>query len=103
MECRIWTFIEINWFLIDTLRWSKITAGGTTLSPRYHHSAVAFKDSIFVFGGTDGVNNCADFLEYKISKLKFLLVENNSKIQRELPRKFNIRIRRSVLSFIDLI
>lgn len=68
--------------LLETLTWTKINAGGQAPSPRYHHTTVVFKESIYVFGGSDGTNKLGDFFEYKISRwLLVLLVtckENNA-------------------------
>eukprot|EP01114_Cavostelium_apophysatum_P000982 TRINITY_DN10849_c0_g1_i1.p1 TRINITY_DN10849_c0_g1~~TRINITY_DN10849_c0_g1_i1.p1 ORF type:complete len:988 (-),score=251.34 TRINITY_DN10849_c0_g1_i1:62-3025(-) len=58
---------DIYEFSFDTLRWQKISPGGSVVpSPKYHHSAVVFKDSIFVFGGNDGTHKTAEFMEYRI-------------------------------------
>lgn len=75
--------LKKNNFFSENLKWTKIHTTGTAPSPRYDYSAVVYKgiflkkkifykiinflESIFIFGGTDGVNKLGDFFEYKIS------------------------------------
>lgn len=60
------THNDIFEFRFDTLRWTKITPGGHPPPPRFYHSLVVFKDSIYLFGGSDGSAKLSDFFEYKI-------------------------------------
>lgn len=61
---------DVYEFSFNNLRWNKIAINGHVMpKPRYHHSAVVFKDSMFIFGGTDGSTVSSDFLEFKISLL----------------------------------
>jgi hypothetical protein len=43
--------------------------GGASISPRFHHSAQLYKDSIFVYGGTDGNDTFHDTFELKLSNV----------------------------------
>jgi hypothetical protein len=51
------------------MKWSKIETVGNAPPSRLNHSAIVFKDSMFVFGGTNGANTLGDFWEYKFSKI----------------------------------
>jgi hypothetical protein len=61
-------------FNFENLKWTKIHTTGTAPSPRYDYSAVVYKESIFIFGGTDGVNKLGDFFEYKIKMKTWTLI-----------------------------
>ena len=57
-------------FRIDKRSWDRVYTWGSPPSPRYHHSAVVFRDSMFVFGGYTGdtsaqLRNQNDLLEFK--------------------------------------
>jgi hypothetical protein len=55
---------------IDTLRWTEITytETGKAMEARAFHSAVTFKDSIFIFGGEDGPTKFSSLFEFRMSK-----------------------------------
>jgi hypothetical protein len=76
--------------MVDTLRWSKLQTAGANHPARFHHTAVVFKDSIFIFGGNDGTRPLSDFFEFKISEfvslhtLTFALQKTGSGCQLQL-------------------
>ncbi|XP_065826736.1 leucine-zipper-like transcriptional regulator 1 [Oscarella lobularis] len=54
--------------------WGRVVTTGAPPAPRYHHSAVVYKDSMFVFGGYTGdiysnsnLRNKNDLFEYKFT------------------------------------
>lgn len=69
---------------------SIITYSGTPPAPRYHHSAVVFQDSMFVFGGYTGdiysnsnLRNKNDLYEYKFTTSQWINWED--KVVGDLP------------------
>lgn len=60
----------------DNYRWSKIETSGTSPAPRWNHSAVLCRESIFIFGGTDGAIVFDDLWEFKLRKINLLKNRN---------------------------
>ena len=58
----------INDSIKDRMKWKKLNPVGSVPPPRHSHSAIVFKDSIYIFGGIMDNNKYADFFEFKISK-----------------------------------
>ena len=50
---------------------SIVSPKGDTPTPRYGHTAVIFKDFLYVFGGWDGTRTLNDLYQYSFSKIKF--------------------------------
>lgn len=58
--------------------WGRALATGTLPAPRYHHSAVVYENSMFVFGGYTGdihsncnLTNKNDLFEYKFNQAQW--------------------------------
>ena len=66
---------DLLMFRVDQKSWERVYAWGSPPSPRYHHSAVVYNDSMFVFGGYTGdtsaqLRNQNDLLEFKSVTMK---------------------------------
>lgn len=46
-----------------------VTATGTVPSPRDRHAAVAYRSSIYIFGGFDGTSRVSDLYEFNVDRL----------------------------------
>ena len=44
-------------FDVKDCSWGRVVTTGSPPAPRYHHSAVVFANSMFIFGGYTGINN----------------------------------------------
>ena len=44
-------------FDVKDCSWGRVVTTGSPPAPRYHHSAVVFANSMFVFGGYTGVHS----------------------------------------------
>jgi len=47
---------------------------GDIPSPRYGHTAVVYKEMMYVFGGWDGTRTLNDFYQYSFGKSKIVLM-----------------------------
>lgn len=66
-------------FDVKDKSWQRAVATGTAPAPRYHHSAVLYGSSMFVFGGYTGdihsnsnLTNKNDLFEYKLQNGQWL-------------------------------
>jgi len=66
-------------FHIGEGSWARVVYTGTPPAPRYHHSAVVFNNSMFIFGGYTGdinsnsnLHNKNDLFEYKFKSSQWL-------------------------------
>ena len=83
----------LNDFLVSTVHdssWARVVYTGTPPAPRYHHSAVVFQNSMFVFGGYTGdinsnssLRNSNELFEYKFNTSQWIDWED--KITGTLP------------------
>ena len=72
----------LNDFLVSTVHdssWARVVYTGTPPTPRYHHSAVVFQNSMFVFGGYTGdvnsnlnLRNSNELFEYKFNTSQWI-------------------------------
>jgi hypothetical protein len=63
--------LEFIKLLIVNNEWSIIPHKGNAPSKRFGHSAVLYKDKMFIFGGSpDGFNTLSDLFYYDFSKYK---------------------------------
>ena len=66
---------DLLMFRVDKRSWDRVYTWGSPPSPRYHHSAVVYRDSMFVFGGYTGdtsaqLRNQNDLLEFKLDLMR---------------------------------
>ena len=83
----------LNDFLVSTVHdssWARVIFTGTPPAPRYHHSAVVFQNSMFVFGGYTGdinsnsnLRNSNELFEYKFTTSQW--IDWQDKVTGPLP------------------
>ena len=83
----------LNDFLVSTVHdssWARVVFTGTPPAPRYHHSAVVFQNSMFVFGGYTGdinsnsnLRNSNELFEYKFTTSQW--IDWQDKVTGALP------------------
>lgn len=71
---------DLLMYKIDKKTWDRVFTWGIPPTPRYHHSAVVNRDSMFIFGGYTGDTNTTlrnqnDLLEYRYNTILLIIID----------------------------
>ena len=74
----------------ETLLWTKIDALGTQPEPRCGHSAVVWRDCMFIFGGRDGRSHFGDLYCFQFRETLWQKVETTGALVKRRYRHSSV-------------